>query len=481
MSELITKKVNSNQAIIMIIIAILIIIIGKQVIKMDTTATLMICAAISCVLALTWGVKWNDIQVNMLDGIRSMGIPIIILMLVGVLVGTWMISGTIPTMMYYGMIILKPGMFLFLTCIICSLMSIMTGTSWGTISTIGVALVGVSLGLRIPIQYTVGAIVVGAYFGDKLSPLSDTTVLASAVCDVELTDHIKHMLYTTIPGYIISLVLYFILGLKYKSGVVGGEEYILILETLKSTFIINPLMLLPPIVVLFLIIKKKPTIPTFAVGIFAASILAIFIQGETVLSITNAMINGYTGATEVAIVDKLICRGGLNSMLGTVGLIFTAGLFGAPMKASGAIQVIFDKVENIAKTDKQFMVSVTIIHIVFYIVALSYYVTYAVLGEMARGLYSKYDLHKKNLSRTLEDTGTVLAPLIPWGISGAFIASNLGVTIGGFWIYAPMTYCSIIFGLILIATGYGIAKADGTMKKSFFIKNKNMVQINSVR
>lgn len=383
-------KISSTNAIIMVLVSMVIIIVGKLILSLDTTATLIISAATASVFALILGVEWEDIQEHMLDGIRAMGVPAVILMLVGIMVGVWMISGTIPTMMYYGMKILNPGLFLVLACIICSLMSIMTGTSWGTISTIGVALVGISAGLGIPLEYTVGAIVVGAYFGDKLSPLSETTNLASAVARVELTDHIKHMLYTTVPGDIVSLILYLILGMKYSSGVVDGTAYNLILNTLDATFNMNPLMLLPPVVVLLLIIKGKPTIPTFTVGITVGIILAFFFQGETITTIVDAMIKGYTNATEVAVVDNLIVRGGLNSMLGTVGLILVAGMFAAPMKASGAIQSIFDKVQTIAKTDTQFMLSVTILHIVFFLVAVTYYISFVVIGEMSRDMYDKY-------------------------------------------------------------------------------------------
>src|SRR6056297_2253845 len=260
-------RVTSNQAIIMLLVSIITIFGGVLVVGAPTTITLLAAGFLVIILSLSFGIKWDKIQEGILQNINSMMVPILILIFVGMLVGSWVSSGTVPYMIYIGLKFLSPKMFLFITCLVASIMSVMMGTSWGTISTVGVALMGVSAGLGVPLHYTAGAIVVGAIFGDKLSPLSDTTVLASAVSEVDIVDHIKQMLYTTLPPFVISLIVFTIMGFQYSEGTIAGEEMSLILETLETTFNLNILLIIPPIVVLFMIFKGFPTLPVFGVGV----------------------------------------------------------------------------------------------------------------------------------------------------------------------------------------------------------------------
>lgn len=467
------EKVSVGKALTMIAVALLVIIAGKLFLKLDTTLVLFTSAAlVSCVAILFCGIKWEQIEEQIAVGIRQMGVPVIILMEIGMMVGAWMVSGTIPTIMYYGMVIMNPRYFLVLTCISCSIMSVASGTSWGTLSTLGVALMGVALGLGIPLPYVAGAIVVGSFFGDKMSPLSDSTIVAAASCNVNLIDHIRHMLYTTVPGYIVSLILYLVLGLQFGNGSIQSEEYTVILTSLQENFAINPVMLIPPVLVLILILMRKPCLPTFAAGIVSAIVLAVVCQNAGFSDAMKVVVSGYTGQTGTELVDKLLTRGGLNSMLSTVGLVLAAGVFGAPIKASGAAEVIFTEVRKFAKTPKQLMILCTIMHPVFILIAVTYYVTYPVMGEMVGPIYEEYGLHKKNLARTFEDTGTISAPLIPWGMAGAFIASTLGIGPGQYWMYMPLTWMCALTGIVLAITGIGIAKTDGTMVTPLFRKKK---------
>ena len=465
------EKVSVQKALLMVGVALLVIIIGKLFLKLDTTLVLFISStAVSIIAVLFCGTSWNKIEEQISIGIRQMGVPVIILMEIGMLVGAWMISGTIPTIMYYGMKIMNPRFFLVLTCITCSVMSVASGTSWGTLSTLGVALMGVALGLGIPLPYVAGAIVVGSFFGDKMSPLSDSTIVAAASCNVELTEHIRHMLYTTVPGYIVSLVLYLILGMQFGGGTIQNEEYTVILDTLQANFVINPIMVIPPIIVLILILMKKPCLPTFAAGIASAIVLAIVCQGTDLSSAMAAVVSGYKQETGTALVDGLLNRGGISSMLSTVGLVLAAGVFGAPIKATGAVEVIFSKVKSFAKTPRQLMILCTIMHPVFILIAVTYYVTYPVMGEMVGPIYEEYGLHKKNLTRTFEDTGTISAPLIPWGMAGAVITTTLGITPGEYWMYMPLTWMCALTGIVLAITGIGVARTDGTMITPLFRK-----------
>lgn len=458
MSE--TKKiVKPVQAMLMLVVAVAVIILGLKVVKAPTAIILLVDGVIMVTMAMLFGIQYNEIQGDIVKCISSMLVPILIVLSVGMLVGAWMLSGTVPLMIYYGMKIISPGLFLVLTCLICTAMSVMAGTSWGTISTVGIAFMGVSVGLNIPLELTAGAVVVGAIFGDKLSPLSDSTVLASAVCDVNIFEAIKHTLKTTFPAFLISLIFYFVVGLKYKEGVVGGESYDLILNTLGQSFELTPILLIPPFLVFALILMKKPTLPVFTIGIFAGCILAVTVQGCSLSEVAAALNSGYTKMSDVAVVDVMLKRGGLSSMLGTVALLIAAGVFGAPLRTAGVVDILLEKITNIAKTSKAMMVGAFLLHSVFFIITGSYYVTYSVVGQMTKELFDQYGMHRKNLSRILLDTGTGLAPIVPWSVTGVFIATTLGVPTLDFVLYAPMTYLSIIFSLVYILTGFTMEKA----------------------
>jgi NhaC family Na+:H+ antiporter len=457
------KTLSETKSFILLLASVFVVFIGVVVIKANSTIVLTTAGVVAITLSIIWGIKWDDIQSDLLENLGAMLQSILILLSVGMLVGAWILSGTVPVMVYYGLKVLRPSTFLFAAALICAIMSVMTGTSWGTIGTVGVALMGVSTGLGVPLQYTAGAVVVGAIFGDKLSPLSDTTVMASAVSNVDIVDHIKYMLYTTLPGFIISLILYLIIGFRYSGGTVTGDNLHLILNTLEETFNLNPILLLPPIVVLLLIFMRKPTLPVFAIGITLGCVLAFIFQGSNILEIANALNGGYTNTTGVEIVDTMLIRGGLQSMLGTVALLIGAGVFGSPLRTAGVIQVLIDKITSKVKNQKGILASIYLLHGGLFAITGSYYVTFAVLAPMVRTLYDRFGLHRKNLSRTLEDSGTAFAPIVPWSVTGAFIATTLGVETVEYILYAPMTYLGIIFGLLYSISGFKIAKSDASV------------------
>lgn len=458
--QLMANPVSAGKAAVLLVVSLVIILGGIIFVKAPSTIVLITAGGAVMTLSVFWGVKWDDIQDDILQSLKAMFIPILILLAVGMLVGAWIISGTVPLMVYYGLKILSPSSFLLVAALVCSLMSVMTGTSWGTMSTVGIALMGVSAGLGVPLYYTAGAIVVGAIFGDKLSPLSDSTILASGVSNVELREHCKYLLWTTVPGYLISLLLYAVLGFQFRQGTVEGQSLQLILSTLEKTFNLNPILFLPPVVVLVLIIMKKPTLPVFGVGIMLGVVLAIVFQGASLKAIAIALNTGYATATKVAIVDKMLMRGGLSSMLGSTALLIGAAFFGAPLRTAGVIQVLVDWIQKVAKTPKSILFSGFTVHCLAFMVVGSYYVTYAVLAPMITPLYDKFGLHRKNFSRSIEDTGTAFAPVIPWSVTGAFTISTLGIDYSHYILYAPMTYLGLVFALFYIFTGIGIAKAD---------------------
>ncbi|MDL2327563.1 Na+/H+ antiporter NhaC [Ruminococcaceae bacterium OttesenSCG-928-A11] len=452
------KIVKPWQALVMMVVAIGIIILGVMVVKCNNAITLLVDGVVMCVLACLFGIKYDDLQAGIKNTITSMIVAILILIAVGVLVGTWMISGTVPYMIYLGMKVLTPGLFLPIVCILCTLMSTMAGTSWGTVATVGVACMGVATGLGVPLAPTAGAVVVGAIFGDKISPLSDSTVLTATISDTSLMTGVKHALISTGPAYVISLIFFFVYGMQFGGGTVGGESYDLILGTVSDTFNLNPLLLLPPVTVLVLIILKKPTLPTFTAGIVVAIVLALVFQGVSVKDVAGAMYAGFTGETGVEIVDKMLRRGGMSSMLGTIGLLLAAGVFGAPLRTAGIVDILLDFVKKFAKNSRIMATFTMLLHGLFFTITGAYYVSYPVIGSMVKDMYPEYGLDKKNLMRNMLDTGTGLAPLVPWATTGVYIATTLGVSNMEFAPFAPMLWLSIVFSLIINVTGFGLAK-----------------------
>ena len=458
------KKISDKKAMAILLFTVVFFFLGILVVKANTTVMLISAGSLTICLAMFSGVKWEELNDDICQNI-SIFIPgILVIMAVGMLIGAWVISGTIPLMIFYGLKMLSPSWFLVTTLLICIVISITTGTSWGTIGTVGVALMGVSGGLGIPLPYTAGAIVSGAIFGDKLSPLSDSTILASAVSNVYIYDHMKYMLLTTIPSMVFALVLYWFLG-RGASGIIEGEQLNTILTTIEKNFSLNPVLILPPVTVLLLVTMQKPALPTFAAGIFTAAILAVIVQDVSLKDVSNVIYSGYNKTTDVEIVDKMILRGGLKSMLGTAAIPLAAAVFGAPLKTIGVIDILVRFVRETAKTGKVFQLGMFFVHSFLYLITGSYYVTFSVFGPSVRSLYNEFGLHRANLSRLLEDTGTAFAPVIPWSVTGAFCAGTLNVPTFDYILYAPITYGAQICLLLCIVFDFRIAGKDDEITK----------------
>ncbi len=452
------KIVKPRQALSMLVVGIAIIVFGLLILKVNNRIVLAIDGVVMCFMAWCFGIKYDDLQKGIKDTISSMIVAMLILLAVGTLVGTWMVSGTVPMMIYYGMKIITPGLFLPIACLLCTFMSVLAGTSWGTLATVGVACMGVAQGLGVPAAAAAGAICVGAFFGDKISPLSDSPVIASTVTDVPMLEGIKHSLISTGPAYMISLIFYVIYGLRFSGGTVGGDVYGDILSTVSSNFNLNVFLLLPVLVVIVLIAMKKPTIPTFVAGIIVGGILAAIFQGANLKEIITSMYSGFSGDSGSAVVDSMMNRGGFTSMFSTIGLLIAAGIFGAPLRTAGVIDILLDFVKKIAKTGKSMSLGVLLMHMLFFVIVGAYYVTYPVVGGMAKDLFPEYGLDKKNLMRIMLDTGTGLAPLVAWSTTGSYTATTLGVANMAFLPFAPMLWLSIIFSMFYAATGIGMAK-----------------------
>ncbi len=408
-------------------------------------------------LAMALGVPWARLHDSLIETITAFLPAILILLAVGMLISSWILCGTIPLMIYYGLKLISPSFFLLTSLFLCTVMSLATGTSWGTLGTVGVALMGIATALGIPLPQAAGAVVTGAIFGDKLSPLSDTTVLASAVSEVYIFDHIKYMLWTTLPPYMIAVLLFFFLGLRNQPEVIASQSLKQILDTLDASFRLGPTLLIPPFIVLVLVLLKKPALPTFVAGILAASALAVVYQGADLKEISDALYAGYKTTTEIPVVDKMLLRGGITSMLGAIVLPIAAAIFGSPLRAIGSIDVLVEEINKVARDRRIFLAGVFCTHAVFFMLTASYYVTMAALGPILAPIFEKFKLHRVNLSRLLEDTGTTFAPIVPWSVTGVFVAGTLGVPTLRYVLYVPLAYLGLLFSLGYILTGFKIA------------------------
>ncbi|OLO10390.1 hypothetical protein BTW10_14820 [Chromohalobacter japonicus] len=455
------KKLTIYHHALLLFLAVGSLLYGIVALDLPTAIALITSGSIAMGLCLLWGVGWQKIEENLFASIHAMLTPILILMCVGMMVGIWLLSGTIPSMVSIGLKSLSPSFFLIVACLSCSVMSVMAGTSWGTLSTIGVALMGVALGLGIPPAYAAGAIVTGTFFGDKLSPLSDTTVMASAVCGVNIITHIKHMLYTTMPPYLLALALYLWLGsdIATNTNIVSNDASQIVMS-LNDNFNLSLFTLAPPLAVFACILLRKPVLPSFFVGIVTGILVALIFQGSSLSQMGTALSSGYKADTGFSMVDEMLSRGGLQSMMSTVAVLIAAAILGTPFKSAGTLDAAVQLLARRNAGKKKVLGGSMALHSVAFLLTGSYYVTFSLLGPLLRPLVESSGSDARNLSRILEDTGTTLSPLVPWGVTGAFTAATLGVATADFFIYAVLCYMTIIFSFFYVISGVTLVDAD---------------------
>lgn len=425
---------------------------------------LLISAVVAGIIAAINGLKWMDLQNGIVKSIATAMPSILILLLIGSLSGTWLLSGIVPAMIYYGLQILNPEIFLLASCVVCAIVSVITGSSWSTAATLGIALVGIGNALGLHQGLVVGAIISGAYFGDKISPLSDTTNLAAAMTDTDLFVHIRYMLYTTIPSFIITLLLYLILGFTGKD-TMDPAQVSSVLQTIETHFNIHWALFIVPIAVIVLIIKKVPAVPVLFFGTVLGGIAAAIFQPHIVKEVaggTQGFEAYYTGimkamytriniSVDNELVKDLFTAGGMSGMLNTIWLIMCAMIFGGVMEGAGFLRIITDKLIKLARTRGSLIASTAGTCLFLNTTASDQYLSIIIPGKMYGEAYKKLKLKSQNLSRTLEDSGTVTSVLVPWNTCGATQSTVLGVpTI----VYAPFCFFNIISPLMTILYGY---------------------------
>lgn len=435
--------------------------LGLPDISVPVQIPLFISALFAALIATTqFGQKWSDLEEGITETIKmSMG-AILILMTIGMVVGTWILSGIVPAMIFYGLKILTPGMFLAATLIICSIVSLATGSSWTTAGTVGIALMGIGQGLGIPAPMVGGAIISGAYFGDKMSPLSDTTNLAPAMAGATLFDHIRHMLFTTGPSYIISLILFSIIGVRFSENQMDGTAILELGNGLSAIYSLNPLLLLAPVLVIAMVIFRIPALPGLFVGAVLGGIFAMIFQGTSFNDVLNVLYSGYASATGIESIDSLLSRGGLTSMMSTVSLILCAMMFGGVMERSGMLGAIAANILKLAKSTGSLVTATILSSIFINVIAGDQYLAIVIPGRMYKTAFDERGLAPKNLSRCLEDSGTLTSPLIPWNTCGATMISTLGLAP---FAYVPFCFLNLINPIISIIygyTGFSMEKAE---------------------
>lgn len=411
---------------------------------------IVLTAVLATAVAVLNGYKWDYIEKGIISTISRSMQAILILLTVGMLIGTWVLSGIVPTMIYYGLKIISPGIFLLATCLICCIVSLATGSSWTTAATVGIALIGVGSGLGVSLPMTAGAIISGAYFGDKMSPLSDTTNLAPAMAGSTLFDHIRHMVFTTGPSLIIALILYGILGAGYAGKQLDYTGIQEILNGLSSNFYISPVLLIPPVLVILMVVFKLPALPGLFGGVVLGGIFALIFQGSSMGDIFYVAYEGFKPDTGMDFLNSLLERGGLEGMYYTVALILCAMTMGGVLDTTGMLRTLAEKMLAKAQSTGS-LVIITIATCIFTnIVAADQYLSIVVPGRMYKQVFEDRRLKPKNLSRCLEDSGTLTSPLIPWNTCGSYMHSVLGVYPLA---YLPFAFLNLINPLVSIFYG----------------------------
>ncbi|MEC7821564.1 MAG: Na+/H+ antiporter NhaC [Candidatus Neomarinimicrobiota bacterium] len=423
---------------------------------------LILSASIAAIIAIKNGYSWKEVESGIVKGIGMGMRAILILLAVGALIGTLIMSGTVPAMIFYGLDILSPSFFYFTACIICAISSISIGSSWTVAGTLGVALMGIATGLGLSPSVTAGAIISGAYFGDKMSPLSDTTNLAPAIAGTDLFSHIRHMAWTTGPSLIIALIIFLIMGLT--SNAEGNAEGLeLIQSTLNQIFNISIISFVPIIVIFVLAYKKMPAFPTILIGALLAGLFSILLQPEVVSNFVNqpelssaltmisgvwtALHSGFVLESGVTVVDDLLTRGGMASMLNTIWLVVCALTFGAVLETAQLLHKLVEKVLIFANSTGSLIVTTIATCIGINIIAADQYIAIVLPGRMYRAEFKRRKLASRNLSRALEDSGTITSPLIPWNTCGAYMSASLGIAT---FSYVPYCFFNLVNPVIAI-------------------------------
>ena len=469
------KELSLGTALLPILVLVALLsynvwVYGDDALSGSNQFILLIGGAFAAVIGFIKKISYNRMIQKVAENLQSVTGALLILLFVGALAGTWLISGIIPAMIYYGLQILHPSVFLPACIIICAIISLATGSSWTTSATVGIALIGIGTVLQIPAGMVAGAVISGAYFGDKLSPLSDTTNLAPAMAGGELFTHIRYMAYTTVPSIVITLFVFLILSLTQDTA--GDADTETLMRAIKEKFTINLWLFLVPATVIALIVKKTPPLVALLVGTLLGGLFALLFQPSILMEISGSdslnpaaayrgIMDAISVSTEITtsnvLLNDLFTSGGMEGMLGTIWLIICAMVFGGIMDAIGALNRISNALLQWAQTSFQLFASTVASCLAINLTASDQYLSIVIPGKMFAKAYDERGLAPENLSRTLEDSGTVTSVLIPWNTCGAYQSGVLGVGVGEYFMYAIFNWLSPFMTLLYAALRIKIA------------------------
>lgn len=463
------RKPNPLQAFLPILAMIVLLGIGGTLFDLRIEVLLLFSTLVSGIVAVYLGYNWEQIITSISDKVNKTLPALLILLMVGFLIGSWMIGGTIPYMVKLGLSIINPRFIIITAFVVSAIVSLCTGTSWGSVSTVGVALMSIAAGMDARLDMVAGAIVSGAYFGDKMSPLSDTTNLASIAAGANLYDHIRHMIYTTGPAFLVAGVVYLILGIS-QGNVVSDPiaDPLKSIAQIEEVYNFSIVLLLPVVIVLFGSIRKKPTVPVMIISGIVAMVNAVILHGFDFVSAIDSGIIGCKpemfSAVGVVVNDlsadmqSLLMRGGMVSMLETLLVALCAFAFAGVMDVSGSLEVVLKYLMRMVSNTGSLIVATAISCFLTVGITSNGQISILLPGELFKSSYKKYGLKAINLSRTLEDSATVIEPLVPWTVAGMFMAKTLGVSTLDYLPFAIVCYLGIVFATIWGFTGFGIAK-----------------------
>lgn len=452
------KDISASWALLTFAIMITTMLVTVVILEQSPHVPLIVGTIVAAIVAKKHGFKWMEIEEMMYKGIRLALPAIVIIILVGLTIGAWIGGGVVATMIFYGLKLISPAWFLITILLLCSIVSLAIGSSWSTMATIGVAGMGIGLSMGIPAPMIAGAVISGSYFGDKMSPLSDTTNLAAGLTNTDLFDHIKHMLYTTIPALIITLVAFGFMGRSFADVAMNSEKILTTLDVMEKSFVISPWLLLVPVGVIVMVAKKVPAIPALIIGIISGFLLQIFVQGGSPTMAVQALQEGFAISTGNEMVDELFNRGGLDSMMYTVSMTIVAMTFGGVLEYSGMLKALMDVVVKFAKSTGSLIASTIAACITTNATCSEQYISIVVPSRMFAGVYQNRGLHSKNLSRALEDGGTLTSVFFPWNTCGVFILATLGVSAMEYAPYAILNFVVPIISIIYGYVGFAIVK-----------------------
>lgn len=457
------KKPSLLWATLSLVLPVAMILYGTLVVGVrPPVLPLLGAVALASVMALKTGYSWEDLQDGMFEALGRIQIAIAILAMVGMIIAAWLASGTIPAIIYWGLKLIAPEHFLLSAMVLCSVASVATGTSFGTMGTIGVALLGVGQALGYPAYMTVGAIVSGAYLGDKMSPVSDSTNITASVCEVPLFSHVMSMLWTTIPAFIVAGVVYTVLGSSVAAQQGASLESLnAILSGLEANFSLGPVAFIPPVLMIVLAYRRYPVLPVMLICLLAAMIIAVA-EGVPFNRLATMLTSGYVSKTGITQLDPLLSRGGLMSIMPTVLLLCSGMAFGGILERSRVLEVLLEAILKGAKSALRLVASALAAAYLINFGTGSQMLAVIVPGRAFLDSFKKADISPLVLSRTCEDAGTIGCPLVPWSVHAFYIAGVLGVSAYEFVPYALLNWFVPIFSLLCAATGFGIWRLDGT-------------------